>query len=49
MSRIAQRFAALKAQNRKALIPYFTAGDPDPGSTVDLMHTLVNQDQDHRQ
>ena len=46
MSRIAQRFAALKAQNRKALIPYFTAGDPDPGSTVDLMHTLVNAGAD---
>ncbi len=46
MSRIAQRFEALKAKNRKALIPYFTAGDPDPGSTVDLMHTLVDAGAD---
>jgi tryptophan synthase alpha chain len=41
MSRIAQRFEHLKEQGRKALIPYFTAGDPDPGLTVDLMHELV--------
>lgn len=41
MSRIAERFAALKAAGRKALIPYFTAGDPHPGVTVDLMHAMV--------
>lgn len=41
MSRIAQRFEALKTRGRTALIPYFTAGDPDPGLTVDLMHELV--------
>ncbi|KAB7627863.1 tryptophan synthase subunit alpha [Alkalilimnicola sp. S0819] len=41
MSRIAKRFAELRAQGRKALIPYFTAGDPDPSQTVPLMHTLV--------
>jgi len=46
MSRIAQRFEALKTQDRKALIPYFTAGDPNPGLTVDLMHTLVKAGAD---
>ena len=46
MSRIAERFEVLKTQGRKALIPYFTAGDPYPGLTVDLMHTLVNAGAD---
>ncbi len=41
MSRIAQKFAELKAQGRKALIPFITAGDPEPGLTVPLMHALV--------
>jgi tryptophan synthase alpha chain len=41
MSRLKKTFAALKAQNRKALIPYITAGDPEPGTTVGLMHALV--------
>ena len=41
MSRIAATFAALKAANRKALIPFVTAGDPDPAATVPLMHALV--------
>lgn len=41
MSRIATTFAALKAANRKALIPFITAGDPDPARTLPLMHALV--------
>jgi tryptophan synthase alpha chain len=41
MSRIKQRFADLKTANRKALIPYITAGDPQPGTTVPLMHAMV--------
>ncbi|MDP2830028.1 MAG: tryptophan synthase subunit alpha [Sulfuricellaceae bacterium] len=41
MSRIAQTFTALKAQNKKALIPFITAGDPDRETTVPLMHKLV--------
>ncbi|HRO28582.1 MAG TPA: tryptophan synthase subunit alpha, partial [Luteimonas sp.] len=28
MSRLDRKFAALKAANRKALIPFITAGDP---------------------
>jgi tryptophan synthase alpha chain len=46
MSRIAATFAKLKAANRKALIPYFTAGDPDLESTVPIMHALVEAGAD---
>jgi tryptophan synthase alpha chain len=42
MSRIANTFAQLKAQGRKALIPFITAGDPHPNMTVALMHALVD-------
>jgi tryptophan synthase alpha chain len=41
MSRIAGRFAALAKAGRKALIPYVTAGDPNPDVTVPLMHAMV--------
>ncbi len=41
MSRIKTTFAALAAQNKKGLIPFITAGDPEPGLTVALMHALV--------
>jgi tryptophan synthase alpha chain len=41
MSRIGQTFTQLKAQGRKALIPFITAGDPSPDKTVPLMHALV--------
>lgn len=41
MSRIERRFAELREQNRAALIPYVTAGDPEPGATVPLLHELV--------
>ncbi|NGY06217.1 tryptophan synthase subunit alpha [Solimonas terrae] len=41
MSRLKIRFDALKAQGRKALVPYITAGDPNPDITVELMHALV--------
>ncbi|GLU32270.1 tryptophan synthase subunit alpha [Trinickia caryophylli] len=41
MSRIEKTFAALAAQRRKGLIPFMTAGDPDPARTVDFMHALV--------
>jgi tryptophan synthase alpha chain len=46
MSRIAARFAALAAANRKALIPYITAGDPDPSLTTRLMHALTESGAD---
>jgi tryptophan synthase alpha chain len=41
MSRISNTFAALKAQGKKALIPYITAGDPNPALTLPLLHGLV--------
>jgi tryptophan synthase alpha chain len=41
MSRIEVRFAELKSQNRKALIPFVTAGDPQPDVTVPLLHAMV--------
>ncbi len=41
MSRIASTFAALKRQNRKALIPYVTAGFPFADITPELMHGMV--------
>jgi tryptophan synthase alpha chain len=41
MSRIAATFERLKREQRKALIPFVTAGDPDPASAVPLMHALV--------
>lgn len=40
-TRIQTTFANLKQQNKKALIPYIMAGDPNPSVTVDLMHKLV--------
>jgi len=42
MSRIKNCFDKLKTEGCKALIPYVTAGDPDPSVTVPLMHTMVN-------
>ena len=41
MSRIQQRFATLKAQGRKGLIPYICAGDPSAELTVPLLHALA--------
>lgn len=41
MSRIPECFRTLKGQGRKALIPFITAGDPEPDLTVPLMHALV--------
>ncbi len=41
MSRIARTFEQLAAQGRSALIPFFTAGDPDPESAVPFMRAMV--------
>ena len=46
MSRIAGRFAQLKEAGRTALVPYLTAGDPEPAATVPLLHTLVQAGAD---
>ena len=41
MSRIQSTFAQLAKTRRKALIPFVTAGDPDPAMTLPLMRELV--------
>lgn len=41
MSRIQATFTALREQGRRALVPFVTAGDPQPSVTVPLMHALV--------
>jgi len=42
MSRLKQTFALLRGQNRCALIPFITAGDPKTSVTVPLMHAMVD-------
>jgi tryptophan synthase alpha chain len=46
MSRITATFETLKKQGRKALIPFITAGDPDPALAVPLMHALAQAGAD---
>ena len=46
MSRIQGRFQALANAKRKALIPYITAGDPQPSLTVPLLRGLVEAGSD---
>ena len=41
MSRLATRFGQLKSQQRKALVSYVMAGDPQPHVTVPLLHQMV--------
>jgi tryptophan synthase alpha chain len=46
MSRIAAIFDALKANGRKALIPYVTTGDPYADATVDIMLAMATNGAD---
>ncbi|MBL0010736.1 MAG: tryptophan synthase subunit alpha [Nitrosomonas sp.] len=46
MNRISGTFSTLKTKNRKALIPFIAAGDPNPAITVQLMHQLVQSGAD---
>lgn len=41
MSRLTQTFEALRKAGRRALIPFLTAGDPNPQFTVPTLHALV--------
>lgn len=41
MSRIEQKLEALKAQGKKGLVPFITAGYPTIDQTVPLLHALV--------
>ncbi|MFA5959065.1 MAG: tryptophan synthase subunit alpha [Tatlockia sp.] len=46
MNRIDKTLAQLKANHKKMLSPYLTAGDPRPESTLPLMHALVKAGAD---
>jgi len=46
VSRLAALFEQLKKNQRRALVPYVVAGDPNPGITVNLMHALVESGAD---
>src|SRR5262245_12785660 len=46
MSRIQGTFERLARERKKALIPYVTAGDPNPSVTVPLMHALARAGAD---
>lgn len=46
MSRIEACFTAMKAEGRKAIVPYVTGGDSNPRVTVPLMHALVEAGAD---
>ena len=46
MNRIDTRFARLRADGRKALVPFMTAGDPSLEALVPVMHALVDAGAD---
>nr|WP_029933942.1 tryptophan synthase subunit alpha [Thiomicrospira pelophila] len=46
MNRINTRLAQLKTDNKTALIPYITAGDPEPNATLELMKLMVAEGAD---
>jgi len=46
VSRLADKFAQLADQGRKALIPFITAGDPNPDFTVPMLHAMVKAGAD---
>ena len=45
-TRIAETFAAVKAKNRMAFMPFVTAGDPDLNTTLELIRELARQGVD---
>ncbi len=46
MSRIAARFAALRRENRGALIPFVEAQDPDPETSMEILRGLPDAGAD---
>jgi tryptophan synthase alpha chain len=46
MSRIEGVFSALHERGKTALIPFVTAGDPNPEATVPLLHAMVDAGAD---
>ena len=45
-NRIDRRFDELRARSRKGLIPFVTAGDPDPDWSATILHALVDAGAD---
>ena len=45
-SRIADAFAASKSEGRLAFMPFVTAGDPDLGTTIEVVRELARQGAD---
>lgn len=46
MSKIKSVFDSLDKKQSKALIPFITAGDPNPEITIEILHTLVDAGAD---
>lgn len=46
MSRIAEKFAELKRENRRGFIPFITSGDPDLSTSLSILETLANNGAD---
>ena len=46
MSRISSTYQTLKQHNRKALVTFVTAGDPEPETTPEIMRALVRHGAD---
>ena len=46
MSRISSTYRTLKRHNRKALVTFVTAGDPEPQATLEIMQSLVSHGAD---
>ena len=46
MNRLSEKLKNLKDNNKKALVAYLVAGDPDIETTLDLMHLFVESGVD---
>ena len=46
MKRIDARFKGLAREGRRGLVPFITAGDPSPETTLETMHALVSAGAD---
>ena len=46
MNRLTSKLQNLKESNKKALVAYLVAGDPDLDTTLDLMHLFVDSGVD---
>jgi tryptophan synthase alpha chain len=46
MSRIEQTFGRLRARDEKALVGFITAGDPDPGKSLDIIRQMCRSGLD---